>query len=58
MPDRTLCTNAVCPSRKKCYRAMAKPKEYNQSYMEFKFGTVGGITECFDFLEISDVKWK
>lgn len=35
MPDIAMCQNNVCPHAKNCYRYMAKPDEYWQSYMKF-----------------------
>jgi hypothetical protein len=32
MPDITMCKGTDCPHKEKCYRFMAKPSEYWQSY--------------------------
>lgn len=32
MPDITMCMDNNCQSRFQCYRYMAKPNEYRQSY--------------------------
>ena len=32
MPDITMCKDDMCPSRKNCYRFMAEPNPYRQSY--------------------------
>jgi len=32
MPDITMCPGTNCPHKEKCYRFMAKPSEYWQSY--------------------------
>jgi hypothetical protein len=34
MPDLSMCTSEKCSKRKKCYRYMAIPSEY-QSYNDF-----------------------
>ena len=39
MPDIAMCQSHECPRRVGCYRYMATPNEYRQSYMEFR---------CFD----------
>ena len=36
MPDISMCLNKTCDKRKNCYRFMAIPNPYRQSYMEFK----------------------
>lgn len=36
MPDISMCKNKECPSKKKCYRFMAKSNPLWQSYAEFK----------------------
>lgn len=36
MPDIAMCMNSNCPSRMKCYRYMAEPNPYRQSYGDFK----------------------
>ncbi len=35
MPDITMCNNRCCPRRNKCYRHVAEPGEYQQSYFRF-----------------------
>ena len=35
MPDITMCTNEICPKKKKCYRHEAEPSKLWQSYSEF-----------------------
>lgn len=32
MPDLSMCDDKECPKRKECYRYMAIPNEYRQSY--------------------------
>ena len=34
MPDITMCDNTQCELKEKCFRFMAKPNEYRQSYYE------------------------
>ena len=36
MPDITMCLNDGCPLRNDCYRFMAEPNEYRQSYARFE----------------------
>ena len=52
MPDISMCTNDKCFMRKSCYRFMAKPSQYSQSYMGFKPDETG---ECKDFMELYKV---
>jgi hypothetical protein len=35
MPDISMCLNVTCPLNDKCYRFMAIPSEYRQSYAKF-----------------------
>ena len=35
MPDITMCCNSDCPMRGKCYRYLAKPDKYAQSFALF-----------------------
>jgi len=35
MPDITMCFEPICPLKEKCYRALAKPDQYYQSYANF-----------------------
>ena len=52
MPDIALCTNELCPLRNECYRALAKPSEYLQSYSRFEFGiTKHMIPTCEYFIK-------
>lgn len=37
MPDITMCSSSHCPERNNCYRAMAKPNKYAQSYTNFEY---------------------
>jgi hypothetical protein len=36
MPDIAMCSNHECPLRENCYRHMAEPNKYGQSYTRFK----------------------
>lgn len=36
MPDISMCANRECPLRETCYRYVAKPNEYRQSYAKFE----------------------
>lgn len=36
MPDITMCTSQNCPERQNCYRATAKPNEY-QSWSNLEY---------------------
>lgn len=53
MPDITMCRGTDCPKRKKCYRFMAKPNEYRQSYF---VATPRDGKECNYFYLIQGVK--
>lgn len=44
MPDFTMCTNFDCPVRASCYRYLAVPSEYRQSYRRFEYA-FGQCTE-------------
>ncbi len=49
MPDISMCMNKECKKRKKCYRFMAIPCEY-QSYATFKCKK--STINCDHFMEI------
>lgn len=36
MPDISMCKNEECPLSNSCYRFLAIPDEYMQSYINFK----------------------
>jgi hypothetical protein len=36
MPDITMCSNHACPLRETCYRYMAEPNPWRQSYSLFE----------------------
>jgi len=48
MPDISMCRNHACDSSRQCYRYMAIPSPYMQSYMGFK----GDGFQCDDFVKI------
>ncbi len=48
MPDISMCSNEECPSKDKCYRYVAIPDEYWQSYGAFSFDVSG---KCSYFME-------
>ena len=54
MPDITMCENSSCPLKQGCFRYMAKPSEYRQSYSNFEYTIEDGVVECGYFMEI----WK
>ena len=35
MPDISMCMNKECPKKNKCYRYMAVPNPFRQSYADF-----------------------
>ena len=35
MPDISMCSNAKCDKKNKCYRYMAIPNPFRQSYADF-----------------------
>jgi hypothetical protein len=35
MPDICMCKNQICTQKETCYRFMAEPNPYNQSYCTF-----------------------
>jgi hypothetical protein len=43
MPDISMCSDTDCPSREKCYRFMAQPSEFMQSWGSF--GVLRGSDE-------------
>ena len=46
MSDITKCTDSKCPSRKQCWRYMAKPNPHAQSYGDFN--RADGAERCAD----------
>ena len=47
MPDISMCSNALCPSKEYCYRFTAIPTPKRQSYMGF--APEEGENECDHF---------
>lgn len=56
MPDISMCKNESCPLRGSCYRFMAEPNSWRQSYAGFTFSYVdengAAIVKCPDFWPI------
>ena len=50
MPDITMCDSPLCPKADRCYRFMAVPSQYRQSYSDFY---VSG-EECHHFSPIRE----
>ena len=50
MPDITMCVNDRCPSRRRCYRYMARPSPFLQSMADFKVPS--GSNKCEHFWKI------
>ena len=48
MTDLTICTTTVCPIRSKCYRFIAEPEQYWQSYNDFY---EKDSLDCFYFIK-------
>lgn len=52
MVDITMCNNALCPKCDICYRAQAKPSNY-QSWSIFTYGvSPTGVVACENFIPI------
>jgi hypothetical protein len=48
MPDISMCWGKECPFKESCYRYVAKPNEYRQSYfVEPPYRVVEGMCEFF-----------
>ena len=60
MPDITMCLNKKCPSKDKCYRFMANPTPFNQSYSDFKpIKSVDYTSDrCDMFMKVTKPKTK
>jgi len=41
MPDITMCTNEDCPNHENCWRLLAPPSKFRQSYALFEFDYAG-----------------
>lgn len=51
MPDIALCENTACPNHRLCYRFMAEPDQYRQSYSDFS--PAPGDAHCEHFWPLS-----
>lgn len=55
MPDISMCISDACPKAKKCFRYMAMPNKYWQSYCEFlNEGEIKNGKECDAFWPLKD----
>lgn len=55
MPDITMCNGGKCPLKEKCYRYLATPSKYRQSYFVTPpFETNNEETVCSYFSEIKN----
>ena len=52
IPDITMCASEACTERERCYRAMAKPSEY-QSWSNFEY-TCNENSGFEDFIKHDD----
>lgn len=50
MPDISMCDTRICPVRARCYRHMAKPNEWRQSW--FSPPPDPGKDGCGDFMAL------
>lgn len=48
MPDICMCMNEKCKSRNSCYRFMAVPTPYMQSFGDFKYAEDGDCKHYWD----------
>lgn len=56
MPDISMCKNETCPLKETCYRFMASPSKYGQSYSNFTPKTsLDGKTKCEYHWEIQSL---
>lgn len=46
MPDMAMCRDSSCPSRGTCYRYIAVPSPFRQTYASFDRGTAAKCTRC------------
>lgn len=53
MPDITMCNNEKCELRTKCYRFLATPNQYYQSYFLWKENTP--VYDCRHFWPVEGV---
>jgi hypothetical protein len=52
MPDIAMCQDHDCPMRTQCYRYVAKPNEYWQTYADFQ--RPKDAERCENFIEDDD----
>ena len=50
MPDITMCQSKTCPSRTTCYRFLATPSLFGQSYVDFDIDRDFN-PKCDDYIE-------
>ncbi len=54
MPDITMCPGTGCPMREQCYRYMATPNPYQQSFADFtskiEITEDGEFVSCPEFI--------
>ena len=59
MPDISMCNGVDCLVKDKCYRHIAKPSEYWQSFFPFyQSDTFKPETGCGDFIEVKRLHAK
>ena len=58
MPDITMCDNSECLLRATCYRYMAVPSDFRQSYSSFVPEVKDNKAKCFYFWEIDSKFYK
>lgn len=46
MPDISMCRTKKCPRESRCYRQLAKPNQYRQSYSIFEWFIENGFFKC------------
>lgn len=56
MPDISMCKNEECPLREKCYRFLAEPDPYWQTYADFKYEIKDGEVHCDYFWDNKEYK--
>lgn len=50
MADISMCQSEICPSRNTCYRFLATPSLFSQSWIDFEV-TLGQEEKCDDYIE-------
>jgi len=59
MPDIAMCTGTNCPLRSNCYRHLATPSEFRQSWGGFSYNTVSkSCSHFWDYKQYKDGKQK